>query len=56
MGADPAIATLLETGRWFGSLPAALQDLILERGVRGSCRKGEYIVREGKAPKARKKY
>ena len=44
--------TLLKAGRWFGGLPAALQDLIIERSVRRSYRKGELIVREGKPPKA----
>lgn len=50
--ADRDIANLLKAGRWFGGLPAALQELIIERSVRKSHRKGDYIVREGKPPKA----
>ena len=52
MEADRDIASLLKAGRWFGGLPAALQDLIIERSVRKPYRKGDYIVREGKPPKA----
>ncbi len=52
MEADRDIANLLKAGRWFGGLPAALQDLIIERSVRKSYRKGDYIVREGQPPKA----
>ena len=52
MEADRDIANLLKAGRWFGGLPAALQDLIIERSVRKPYRKGDYIVREGKPPKA----
>jgi CRP-like cAMP-binding protein len=50
--ADRDIANFLKTGRWFGGLPAALQNLIIERSVRKSYRKGDYIVREGQPPKA----
>ena len=50
--ADRNIANLLKAGRWFGGLPAALQDLVVERSVRKSYRKGDYIVREGQPPKA----
>lgn len=49
---DQDIAAILKKGRWFGSLPAALQDLIIERAVFKSYEKGDYIVREGRAPKA----
>ncbi len=52
MKADRDIVIFLKAGRWFGGLPAALQDLILERSVRKSYRKGDYIVREGQPPKA----
>lgn len=52
MEADRDIARLLKAGRWFGGLPVALQDLIIERSVRKSYRKGDYIVHEGKPPKA----
>jgi CRP/FNR family transcriptional regulator, cyclic AMP receptor protein len=50
--ADRDTANLLKAGRWFGGLPAVLQDLIIERSARKSYRKGDYIVREGKPPKA----
>ena len=50
--ADQDIASTLKAGRWFGGLPAALQDLIIERSVVKSYRKGDYIVREGQPPKA----
>jgi CRP-like cAMP-binding protein len=50
--ADRNIANLLKSGHWFGGLPAALQDLIIERSVQKSYRKGDYIVREGNPPKA----
>ena len=52
MELDRNIASLLKAGRWFGGLPAALQELIIERSIRKSYRKGDYIVREGKPPKA----
>lgn len=52
MEADRDIARLLKAGRWFGGLPVALQDLIIERSARKSYRKGDYIVHEGKPPKA----
>lgn len=52
MEADRDIAGILKAGRWFGGLPAALQDLIIERSVRKTYRKGDYIVREGQPPKA----
>jgi len=47
MDAGSDVAGLLKRGRWFGSLPAALQDLILDRAVQHSYRKGRYIIREG---------
>jgi CRP/FNR family transcriptional regulator, cyclic AMP receptor protein len=50
--ADPEIVALLKAGRWFGGLPAALQDLIVERSVRKSYQVGDYIVREGRPPRA----
>jgi len=50
--ADRDIANLLKAGRWFSGLPAALQTLIIERSVRKSYRKGDYVVREGQPPKA----
>lgn len=45
-------AALLGKGRWFGSIPASLQEVIVARSVVRSFAKGRYIVREGEAPKA----
>lgn len=52
MDVDLDVPGLLKRGRWFGALPAALQDLILGHAVRRSYRKGQYIVREGGQPRA----
>lgn len=52
MGVDLDVAEFLKRGYWFGGLPAALQELILDRAVRRRYRKGQYIIREGAAPKA----
>ena len=42
------IGAFLRQGAWFGGLPAALQDLILQRGVLRSFGKGEIIqIEEG---------
>lgn len=37
----------LRRGRWFGSLPAELQSLMLDRSIERSYRKGTHLVREG---------
>jgi CRP-like cAMP-binding protein len=49
---DRDVVEFLKRGRWFGGLPAALQELILGRVVRRSYRKGQYIVREGEIARA----
>jgi CRP/FNR family transcriptional regulator, cyclic AMP receptor protein len=41
----------LRRGRWFGSLPAELQSLIVERSMLRSYRKGAHIVGEGSPPR-----
>lgn len=51
MGVDLDVPGFLKRGRWFGALPAALQELILDRAVRRSYRKGQHIVREGGPPR-----
>lgn len=51
MGVDLDVPGLLKRGRWFGSLPAALQELVLDHAVRRSYRKGQYLVREGGQPR-----
>lgn len=52
MTAKVQARTLLRQGRWFGGLPPALQELILERGMVRQYRTGQYIVREGAKPRA----
>jgi len=42
---------LLRRGRWFGSLPAALQSLIVERTIPRRHGKGAFIIREGAPPR-----
>ena len=39
---------LLRRGRWFGSLPAELQSLVIERSFTRSYKSGAHIVREGR--------
>lgn len=51
MGVDLDVPEFLQRGRWFGGLPAALQELILDLAVRRSYRKGQHIVREGGPPR-----
>ncbi len=51
MGVDLDVPGFLKRGRWFGALPAALQELILELAIQRSYRKGQYIVREGGQPR-----
>jgi CRP-like cAMP-binding protein len=41
----------LRRGRWFGSLPAALQSLVVERAIMRSYPKGAFIVHEGTLPR-----
>jgi CRP/FNR family transcriptional regulator, cyclic AMP receptor protein len=41
----------LRRGRWFGSLPAALQSIIVERAITRSYRKGAFIIDEGALPR-----
>jgi CRP-like cAMP-binding protein len=43
----PAHIALLKRGQWFGSLPPALQELILQRSVVRSYGRGEFLIREG---------
>lgn len=38
-------------GRWFGSLPAQLQSLVVERSMLRSYRKGAHIIGEGAPPR-----
>jgi CRP-like cAMP-binding protein len=40
-------ADLLRQGAWFGRLPKPLQDLIFERSVARTFRKGEHVARQG---------
>ncbi len=40
-------AGLLRDGPWFGRLPEDLQQLIVDRSVERTFRKGEYLIREG---------
>ncbi len=42
---------MLKTGRWFGGLPAALQELIVRRSIVRSYHRGEFLIREGEAGK-----
>jgi CRP-like cAMP-binding protein len=42
---------LLRRGRWFGTLPAEVQSLVIERSVTRSYRKGAHIIREGAPPR-----
>ena len=42
---------LLRRGRWFGSLPAELQSLIVDRSMVRSYRKGARIIGEGGPPR-----
>jgi CRP-like cAMP-binding protein len=44
---SPDDAALLAQGSWFGSLPSALQQLMLERSVVRDYNKGEAILRQG---------
>jgi CRP-like cAMP-binding protein len=46
-GAVAPDLAFLERGHWFGSIPAALRALILERSAFRSYLKGAHIVREG---------
>jgi len=41
----------LRRGRWFASLPAALQALIVERSITRSYRKGARVIGEGAPPR-----
>jgi len=41
----------LRCGRWFGSLPAALQSLIVERTITRCYGKGAFIIHEGAPPR-----
>lgn len=47
----PEIRRLLNAGRWFSSLPAALQQLILARSAVRKFTKGQVISLEGSPPK-----
>ena len=40
-------ADLLRQGAWFGRLPKPLQDLVFERSVARTFRKGEHVTRQG---------
>jgi CRP/FNR family cyclic AMP-dependent transcriptional regulator len=42
----------LKGGAWFGQLPAALQQLVIDRSAVRSFRRGEYIIHEGDPPRA----
>lgn len=44
---NSGVVRLLKQGGWFGSLPAELQTLILERAVVRSYQRGQFIVQEG---------
>jgi CRP-like cAMP-binding protein len=48
---SPAELEFLQRGPWFGSLPAELQSLIVERSNVRSFRKGECLIREGEPGK-----
>ena len=41
----------LRRGRWFGSLPAALQSIIVERAITRCYGKGAFIIHEGAPPR-----
>ena len=41
----------LRRGRWFGSLPAALQSIIVERTITRCYGKGTFIIHEGAPPR-----
>lgn len=43
----PAHIALLKKGQWFGSLPAPLQQSILQRAMVRSYAAGEFLIREG---------
>jgi CRP-like cAMP-binding protein len=43
----PAHIALLKKGQWFGSLPPAMQQSILQRAVVRSYAAGEFLIREG---------
>lgn len=45
----PAHIALLKKGQWFGSLPPALQQSILQRAAVRSYGAGEFLIREGEA-------
>jgi len=47
---SPEVA-LLRRGRWFGSLPAALQSIIVERTITRCYGKGAFIIHEGAPPR-----
>ena len=59
VGAFPAEASFavdrdvefLRRGRWFGSLPAPLQALVVDRSILRSYRKGAHIIGEGSPPR-----
>jgi CRP-like cAMP-binding protein len=48
---DAKDAGLLRDGPWFGRLPGDLQQLIVDRSVERTFRKGEYPIREGEPGK-----
>jgi signal-transduction protein with cAMP-binding, CBS, and nucleotidyltransferase domain len=42
-----SILEFLKQGAWFSGLPEGLQALIMERSIVRSCRRREFIIRQG---------
>jgi CRP/FNR family cyclic AMP-dependent transcriptional regulator len=51
MSPDAPEIEILRRGRWFASLPPALQECIAERAMPRRFRTGQYLVREGDPPR-----
>jgi hypothetical protein len=51
MSPDAPEMEIPRRGRWFASLPPALQARIAERGMLRRFRTGQYLVREGDPPR-----
>ena len=52
MDVSEADVDLLKQGNWFGGLPPALQEQILERSVTRSYDKGQFLIHEGAPARA----
>jgi CRP-like cAMP-binding protein len=51
MSPDAPEIEILRRGRWFASLPPALQARMAERAMPRRFRTGQYLVREGDSPR-----